>query len=57
MQKRKTKIESAPKKKNLKTEGPDTQLYYIASNDHLLKDLTFSFYNLETRKSTKQIVM
>jgi hypothetical protein len=55
MQKRKNKRESISKKKTLKTEGPE--LYYIASNENLLKDLTFSFYNLETRKKNKQIVM
>ena len=40
----------------LLTENFETQLYYIASNDNLLKDLTMSFYNMETRNNHKKIV-
>ena len=33
------------------------KLYYIASKEDLLKKFTMSFYNMETRKSNKHIVM
>lgn len=56
-QKSKQKLKDRPKKADNNLKYSDSDLYYIASKEDLLKKFTLSFYNLETRKSNKHIVM
>ena len=56
-QKSKQKIKDKQKQSHTNLPFNGSDLYYIASKEDLLKKFTMSFYNMETRKSNKHIVM
>lgn len=55
--KSKQKLSGKEKRHYSPLDVPKNDLYYIASKENLLKKFTLSFYNMETRKSNKHIVM